>query len=185
MLIFNTVQSYRHKEMNFSQSHREARWQASGCFLKAFSGTRQTCAIVSARKHCPCVAGRQRNRLTICLVHTKLSSSSRLVQTVSYCPIYGKCTYRESHVLYTTPLLLPLPPHDFASLLTENTAASGFTAKPACLQILTHSSPPCQRGGQETRRSYWIHKAEQGTQRRCLKKAWVTRNKTPWLLSSF
>lgn len=121
MLIFNTVQSYRHKEMNFSQSHREAHWQASGCFLKAFSGTRQTCAIVSARKHCLCVAGRQRNHLTIRLVHTKLSSSSRLVQTVSYCPIYGKCTYRESHVLYTTPLLLPLPPHDFASLLTENT----------------------------------------------------------------
>lgn len=82
MLIFNTVQSYRHKEKNFSQSHHEACWQASGCFLKAFSGTRQTCAIVSARKHCLCVAGRQRNRLTIHLVHAKLNSSSRLVQTI-------------------------------------------------------------------------------------------------------
>lgn len=120
MLIFNTTQSYRHKEMNFSQGHCEARWQASGCFPKAFSGTRQTGAVVSARKHCLCVAGRQRNCPTIRLLHAQLSSSSRLVQTVSYCPIY-RCTYRGGNVLYTTPLLLPPPPHDFASLLTENT----------------------------------------------------------------
>lgn len=33
------------------------------------------------------------------------------------------------------------------ALLTEDTAASGFTPNSALLQILIHSSPPCQRGG--------------------------------------